>query len=361
MKISRYKSEAVSYASNFFYLFQTNDLNSIPYLASKHKWDGAVGACYFTVAQHWGKAIQAFDAGRHSLCARALQSISDWGAGQPLPRALPAACSWRAPSFLSSVRGRRRCDAFIQQALVNWVPTPRLIFTLDSIWSARRSERVLYLRELWESHAAYRDRGVLQWEEEEEGKRAAGSRVKTRGTVCSAATRDPPAAEEPFPWLSTRRKEEKPRTLSRAATIQTRRGGERGEVSRLEGEGRAAAFSLLHSSLERNWRVVEPNVAQSGRGDGGGKNGWDSSELKRDAKTAFGQERKEYTDSKSSSASLGVGGVEIQYYRVIQYLTSWDHWCLKSWYFKLHFSFGIWRKRDIDHHSKQVCGRWKVL
>lgn len=71
----------------------------------------------------------------------------------------------------------------------------------------------------------------------------------------------------------TRRKEEQARTVSHS-TIQTRRTErcererERGEVSRLEGEGRAIASSLLHSSLERNWRVFKSKVVAFRPGKG---------------------------------------------------------------------------------------------
>lgn len=42
-----------------------------PYLASEHERDGAVGACYLAVTQHWRNAIQVLDAGRHARRTRA--------------------------------------------------------------------------------------------------------------------------------------------------------------------------------------------------------------------------------------------------------------------------------------------------
>lgn len=60
------------------------------YLASEHKRDGAVGACYFAVAQHWRNTIQVLDAGRHALRAR-VTSI-----GQRSNRSLACASSHTA-------------------------------------------------------------------------------------------------------------------------------------------------------------------------------------------------------------------------------------------------------------------------
>ncbi len=270
--------ESKEHSSNLSVSNCQSCIQTSPYLASKHKWDGAVGACYFTVAQHWRKAIQVFDAGRHSLCAGALQSISDWGAGQLLPLALAAACSWRAPSSLDSVRGRGSRSGDVMPSSseplsVKSTALPSYIFSfawLDRPDRLKCSRRELHLRELWRSHAGLPwPGGVPVGEGGLEGSRV--RRVSCHNAQDSARSISaavlPPAAEEP------EESEERgagsdalllnyPNKMRRAAQR------ERGEASRLEGEGWTVTLSLLHSSLERNWRVSEPKVAACRPGEG---------------------------------------------------------------------------------------------
>lgn len=122
----------------------------------------------------------------------------------------------------------------------------------------------------------------------------------------------PPAAEEALPSLRGKRSRfgRSPTQLSKQDVVRdTER--ERGEVSRLEGEGRTVAVSVLHSSLERNRRVSEPKVAVSGQREGD-KNDLDHSEVKPGhTETAFstdlqsqGQQRREDIESNGSYYGL---------------------------------------------------------
>lgn len=145
---------------------------TIPYLASKHKWDGAVGACYFTVAQHWRKAIQVFDAGRHSVPGHFNPSAIEVPAKCfhelcPLP-----ALDMHPHLSARSVETATWCLHPVSPCQLS-PPLFRPISSLDLTQLNRpdrlkRSGRKLYLRELWRSHAACRDQGVLRWEKEEE-------------------------------------------------------------------------------------------------------------------------------------------------------------------------------------------------
>lgn len=216
-----------------------------------------------------------------TFCAWTLQSISDWGAGQLLPRALPAACSWRAPSSLGSVRRSSDVMPSSSEPLsVESTALPSYRFAwLDSTQSAWQIKALLKKAVL---ERALEEPCCLPWPGGVAVGGGAGGGLEgsgVRGVSCHNA-RDsprpisaaalPPTAEELLPLLGGKRSRfgRSPTQLSKQDTPSGAR--ERGEVSRLEGEGRAIALSLLHSSLERNW-VFEPKVAVCRPGERGSK------------------------------------------------------------------------------------------
>lgn len=276
---------------------------TIPYLASKHKWDGAVGACYFTVAQHWRKAIQVFDAGRHSVP----------GHFNPSAIEVPANCfhelcplpALDVHPHLSARSAEAATWCLHPASPCQLSPLLYLFAWLDSTQSAWQIKALLKKAVL---ERALEEPCCLPWPGGVAVGGGAGGGLegsRARGVSCHNA-RDsprsisaaalPPTAEELLPWLGGKRSRfgRSPTQLSKQDTPSGAR--ERGEVSRLEGEGRAIALSLLHSSLERNW-VFEPKVAVCRPGERD-KNDPDHLEVKRGGHIMLSQQIYNHKDNR---------------------------------------------------------------